>query len=316
VVEGNNIILKLNKVWRNIMKIGFIGLGRMGASMAERLVQSKHQVFAYDVSEKARQGASERGAQIVESLHALIEKLPIPHIIWIMVPAGKPTDETIRSLTPLLSEGDIIIDGGNSFYKDSVKRGEELKKRGIFFLDAGTSGGIWGLKIGYCLMVGGEESAFRVVEPIFQSLAPKDGYAHVGKNGAGHFVKMVHNGIEYALLQAYAEGFELMEAKKGFDLDLARIAHLWNQGSVIRSWLLELGENVFARDAHLSQIKGYVEDSGEGRWSVDAAIEADVPAPLITLSLIERLRSRQQESFSAKVIAALRHEFGGHTIKD
>jgi 6-phosphogluconate dehydrogenase len=287
----------------------------MGSNMVERLLQGDHQVVAYDVSEQARTFAAEKGAEIADSLSNLVNKLAKPCAVWVMVPAGKPTEDTIKSLSNLLVKDDILIDGGNSFYKDSARRAETLKTQGIFFLDAGTSGGIWGLKKGYCLMVGGEEYAFQRIEPIFKTLAPKGGYDYVGKNGAGHFVKMVHNGIEYALLQAYAEGFEMMEAKKEFNLDLARIAHLWNRGSVIRSWLLELGEEVFEKDAHLTGIEDYVEDSGEGRWTVYEAIEEDVPAPVITLSLLERFRSRQKESFSAKVIAALRNEFGGHAVK-
>ncbi|MBW2601792.1 MAG: decarboxylating 6-phosphogluconate dehydrogenase, partial [Deltaproteobacteria bacterium] len=225
------------------------------------------------------------------------------------------TEETIASLSSLMEAGDLIIDGGNSFYKDSMKRAQELGNRGIAFLDAGTSGGVWGLEIGYCLMVGGEKEAFKQVEPVFKTLAPEEGYARVGPSGAGHFVKMIHNGIEYALLQGYAEGFEIMNAKEELKLDLAKISHLWNQGSVVRSWLLELAENAFKKNPRLESIKGHVQDSGEGRWAVAEAIEKDVPAPVITLSLLERFRSRQEESFSAKVIAALRDEFGGHGVK-
>lgn len=297
------------------MKIGFIGLGKMGSYMAERLLKNGHKIVAYDLSEKAKKAVQEKGAEAVGSLKDLIGKLEPPRVIWVMVPAGRPTEETINSLDSLLAKGDIIVDGGNSYYKDSIRRADGLKKKGIGFLDAGTSGGVWGLKIGYCLMIGGEKDSFKKAEPVFKTLAPKDGYAHVGTNGAGHFVKMVHNGIEYALLQAYGEGFEVMEAKKEFDLDLAGIAHLWNQGSVIRSWLLELSEDAFKKDPQLDAIKGYVEDSGEGRWTVAEAIGENVPAPVITLSLLERFRSRQKESFSAKVIAALRNEFGGHAVK-
>ncbi|MEE8329581.1 MAG: decarboxylating 6-phosphogluconate dehydrogenase, partial [Thermodesulfovibrionia bacterium] len=235
--------------------------------------------------------------------------------IWIMVPAGKATEETINKIAPLLEKGDILVDGGNSFYKDSIRRAGWLEKNGISFLDAGTSGGIWGLKIGYCLMIGGNAEAFVKVEPVFKTLAPENGYAHVGPSGAGHFVKMVHNGIEYAMLQGYAEGFEIMNVKQEFNLDLERISNLWNHGSVIRSWLLELAENAFKKDSRLDSIRGYVEDSGEGRWTVAEAIEKNVPAPVITLSLLQRFCSRQEESFSAKVIAALRNEFGGHEVK-
>jgi len=297
------------------MKIGFIGLGKMGSNMVERLLQHNHQVVAYDLSDKARKQVSDKGAETATSLEELVKKLEAPRAVWVMVPAGKPTEETISSLSSLLQKGDVIIDGGNSYYKDSIKRAEQLKEKGIFFLDAGTSGGIWGLKVGYCLMVGGEKGAFLKLEPIFKALAPKDGYAHLGENGAGHFVKMVHNGIEYALLQAYGEGFEIMQAKKDFNLDLSRVSHLWNQGSVVRSWLLELAEDVFKKSPHLEEIEGYVIDSGEGRWTVLEAIDEEIPAPVISLSLLERFRSRQKESFSAKVIAALRNEFGGHEVK-
>jgi 6-phosphogluconate dehydrogenase len=297
------------------MKIGFVGLGKMGANMVDRLLQHGHQIVAYDLSEKARKEVGDKGAETATSLGELVKKLETPRAVWIMVPAGKPTEETINSLSSLLQKGDVIIDGGNSYYKDSIRRAEELRKKSIFFLDAGTSGGIWGLKAGYCLMVGGEKEAFTRVEPIFKALAPKDGYAYMGKNGAGHFVKMVHNGIEYALLQAYGEGFEILQAKEEFNLDLGAISHLWNQGSVVRSWILELAEDVFKKSPHLDEIEGYVIDSGEGRWTVFESINEEVPSPVINLSLLERFRSRQKESFSAKVIAALRNEFGGHEVK-
>lgn len=298
------------------MKIGFVGLGKMGQNMVRRLLKGGHEIVAFDLSEKAVKAAREKGAIPAKSIQELVTKLKGPRAIWIMVPSGEPTKITIKSLANLLTEGDIVIDGGNSFYKDSVRRAQEFERKGIFFLDVGTSGGVWGLKFGYCLMIGGQESVFKKMEPVFKTLAPKDGYAYVGSSGAGHFVKMAHNGIEYALLQAYAEGFELMEAKKEFNLQLAQIAHLWNQGSVIRSWLLELAEDVFKKDAHLNFIRGYVEDSGEGRWTVAEAIAENVPAPIITMSLLERFRSRQKESFSAKVIAALRNLFGGHALRN
>ncbi len=298
------------------MKIGFVGLGKMGQNMVQRLLKGGHEIVAFDLSEKAVKVAREKGAIPAKSLQELVTKLKGPRAIWIMVPSGEPTENTVKSLATLLTEGDIVIDGGNSFYKDSIRRAQELERKGIFFLDVGTSGGVWGLKFGYCLMIGGQESVFKKMEPIFKTLAPKDGYAYVGISGAGHFVKMAHNGIEYALLQAYAEGFELMEAKKEFTLQLAQIAHLWNQGSVIRSWLLELAEDVFKKDAHLNSIRGYVEDSGEGRWTVAEAIAENVPAPIITMSLLERFRSRQKESFSAKVITALRNLFGGHPLRN
>ena len=297
------------------MKIGFIGLGRMGANMVERLLGDNHDIVAYDLNEKAREAVMEKGAEAVDSLEGIVAALKPPRVVWVMVPSGKPTEDTIFTLADKLAKGDIIIDGGNSNYQESQTRAAKLKEQGVQFLDAGTSGGIWGLKVGYCLMVGGEESSFRQAEPIFQTLAPLDGYLHVGPSGSGHFVKMVHNGIEYALLQAYAEGFQMMEAKQEFKLDLKKISHLWNQGSVVRSWLLELAEKAFYQDPHLDQVRGYVEDSGEGRWTVEESIRLSVPAPVIALSLLERFRSRQTESFSAKVIAALRNEFGGHAIK-
>ena len=297
------------------MRIGFVGLGKMGGRMVQRLMQGGHEIVAYDPIEEAVGEAENKGAIPASSFQQMVDKLEAPRAVWIMVPSGAPTEETILTLSSLLESGDLVIDGGNSLYKDSVRRARELKAKGVPFLDAGTSGGIWGLEVGYCLMVGGEQEAFRRIEPVFKTLAPEDGYAHVGPSGAGHFVKMVHNGIEYALLQGYAEGFEIMKAKEEFHLDLEKIAHLWNQGSVVRSWLLELAEAAFKKDPGLDSIRDYVQDSGEGRWTVAEAIEQNVPAPVITLSLLERFRSRQDESFGAKVIAALRDEFGGHGVK-
>ncbi len=297
------------------MRIGFIGLGRMGMNMVQRLINDGHGIVAYARTVETVKKAEERGAEGAASLRNLVDRLGKPRVIWIMVPAGETTEDTINNLAQILEAGDILIDGGNSLYRDSIRRAEELKKNGISFLDVGTSGGIWGLTIGYCMMIGGDKDIFSKVEPIFKTLAPDNGYARVGPNGAGHFVKMVHNGIEYAMLQGYAEGFEILNAKKEFNLDLHKISALWNQGSVIRSWLLELAGNAFKKDPGLGSILGYVEDSGEGRWTVAEAIEQDVPAPVITLSLLERFRSRQRESFSAKVIAALRNEFGGHEVK-
>ncbi|MBW1775399.1 MAG: decarboxylating 6-phosphogluconate dehydrogenase, partial [Deltaproteobacteria bacterium] len=259
------------------MKIGFVGLGKMGGRMVERLMKGGHAIVAYDPIEAALKEAEMKGAIPVSSFEELVERLETPRAVWIMVPSGTPTEETIASLSSLMETGDLIIDGGNSFYKDSMQRAQELGKRGIAFLDAGTSGGVWGLKIGYCLMVGGEKEAFKQVEPVFKTLAPEEGYARVGPSGAGHFVKMIHNGIEYALLQGYAEGFEIMNAKEELKLDLAKISHLWNQGSVVRSWLLELAENAFKKNPRLESIKGHVQDSGEGRWAVAEAIEKDVP---------------------------------------
>ena len=297
------------------MRIGFVGLGKMGMNMVQRILDNGHEVVAYARTPETVKVAEEKGAVGAKSLPDIIKELEKPRIVWLMVPAGYATEAGINALAPLLDDGDILIDGGNSFYKDSRQRAGELKNKNISFLDVGTSGGIWGLKKGYCMMIGGDREIFDKVEPILKALAPENGYAHVGPNGAGHFVKMIHNGIEYAMLQGYAEGFEIMNAKKEFNLDLNKIAGLWNHGSVIRSWLLELAESVFSKDPGLHSIRGYVEDSGEGRWTVAEAVEQDVPAPVITLSLLERFRSRQEESFSAKVIAALRNEFGGHGVK-
>jgi len=297
------------------VKIGFVGLGRMGGNMDKRLLGKGHGIVAFAPQEESRREVENYGALGVNSLSELTRQLVSPRVVWMMVPSGQITEETTKTLTGLLEKGDILIDGGNSFYKDSLRRAELLKTRGIAFLDVGTSGGIWGLEKGYCLMVGGEKDIYQKAEPLFQALAPENGYAYMGSHGAGHFVKMVHNGIEYAMLQAYGEGFEIMHSKKEYNLDLRKISQLWNHGSVVRSWLLELAENAFQKEPHLESIKGYVEDSGEGRWTVYEAIEQNVPAPGITLSLLERFRSRQEESFSAKVIAALRNEFGRHPVK-
>ncbi len=283
--------------------------------MVKRLLSKGHEIVAFAPHAESRKEVEKFGALTASSLPELVARLSSPRVLWIMVPAGRITEETIATLMTLLEKGDILIDGGNSFYKDSMRRAEFLKAKGIAFLDAGTSGGIWGLEKGYCLMIGGERDIYEKVESLFKALAPENGYAYVGPHGAGHFVKMVHNGIEYAMLQAYGEGFEIIHGKKEFSLDLGKISRLWNHGSVIRSWLLELAENAFEKEPHLESIRGYVEDSGEGRWTVDEAIEQNVPAPGITLSLFERFRSRQEESFSAKVIAALRNEFGGHPVK-
>jgi len=296
------------------MELGMIGLGRMGANMTERLVRGGHRVITYDRSPEAIQRVVDIGALGSRSLAEFVKQLSLPRAIWLMVPAGAPVDQTIEQLLPQLSKGDVLIDGGNSNYKDSIRRADKLKGQGLHFVDAGTSGGIWGLKVGYCMMIGGEKKIVARLEPIFKTLAPPDGFLHVGPNGAGHFVKMIHNGIEYGMLQAYGEGFELLKASQ-FDLDLEKISHLWNQGSVVRSWLLELCESAFAKDPELASIKGYVEDSGEGRWTVQEALERNVAAPVLMLSLIARFASRQESSFSAKVIAALRNEFGGHAVR-
>jgi 6-phosphogluconate dehydrogenase len=296
------------------MELGMIGLGRMGANMTERLLRGGHKLITYDRSPEAIQRCVDKGALGAHSLADFVKQLTVPRVIWLMVPSGEPVDLTIEQLLPSLLESDMIIDGGNSHYKDSIRRAQKLKQLGIHFVDAGTSGGIWGLQEGYCLMIGGEKTIVDQLEPIFKTLAPADGFAHVGANGAGHFVKMVHNGIEYGMLQAYGEGFEMLKASQ-FDFDLVKISRLWNQGSVVRSWLLELAENAFQKDPQLSAIKGYVEDSGEGRWAVLEAVEREIPASILTLSLFARYASRQEDSFSAKVIAALRNEFGGHAVR-
>jgi 6-phosphogluconate dehydrogenase len=296
------------------MELGMIGLGRMGANMTERLVRGGHRVISYDRSAEAIQRVVDKGAVGAHSLADFIKQLAPPRIVWLMVPSGDPVDETLEQLLPHLDKGDVIIDGGNSNYKDSIRRAEKLKPQGIYFVDAGTSGGIWGLELGYCIMVGGEREIIDRLDPVFKTLAPEGGYLHVGPTGAGHFVKMIHNGIEYGMMQAYGEGFELLKGSQ-FDLDLAKIAYLWNQGSVVRSWLLELAESAFKKDPQLASIRGFVEDSGEGRWTVEEAVERGVPAPVLALALFARFASRQQDSFSAKVIAALRNEFGGHAVK-
>jgi len=297
------------------MRLAMIGLGRMGGNMTERLMKGGHEVVAFDRTPATVQKYEALGANGAPSLQEVTSNLRSPRIVWIMVPAGKPVDDTITQLLPGLSTGDVIIDGGNSNFHDTMRRAAELQPKGIHFVDSGTSGGIWGLANGYCLMIGASAEAFALCEPIFRTLAPKGGYAHMGPPGSGHYVKMVHNGIEYGMLQAYAEGYEILHASKEFKLDLKKIATVWNRGSVVRSWLNELAEAAFAKDRDLKDLRGYVEDSGEGRWTVQEAIDLDVPAPVITLSLLTRLRSRQADSFSAKVIAALRNEFGGHAVK-
>lgn len=297
------------------MQLAMIGLGRMGGNMTERLMRDGHQVVVFDRSAEVVKKYAGLGAIGAASPAEVVAKLTAPRVVWIMVPAGKPVDDSIAALLPGLSSGDVIIDGGNSNFHDTMRRAADLTQKGIHFVDSGTSGGIWGLENGYCLMIGGSPEAFALCEPIFKSLAQPEGYAHVGPPGSGHYVKMVHNGIEYGNLQAYAEGYEILHASKDFKLDLHQIAHVWNHGSVVRSWMNELAEIAFERDPNLDALEGYVEDSGGGRWTVQEAIDLDVPAPVITLALLARLRSRQADSFSAKVIAALRNEFGGHALK-
>jgi 6-phosphogluconate dehydrogenase len=297
------------------MKIGMIGLGKMGANMARRLTRGGHVVVANSRgAETGRAAAAQAGADWASSPEALVKVLSPPRIVWLMIPAGDPVERMIATLRPQLAPGDILVDGGNSYYKDSIRRARELGTAGIRFLDAGTSGGIWGLENGYCLMVGGEEEACRTVEPVFSALAPEKGYARVGPAGAGHFVKMVHNAVEYSMLQGIGEGFELLHASD-FHLDLPQIAELWRHASVVRSWLLDLLADALNKDPGLEKIEGWVEDSGEGRWTLMEAIDRAVPAPALADSLFARFRSRQKESFSAKTIAALRNEFGGHAVK-
>lgn len=295
------------------MDIAIIGLGRMGANMVQRLLDGGHRVVAHNRSPEPIDEAVAAGAVGAYSLEEVVSHLEGPRVVWLMIPAGAPVDQHIDALLPLMSPGDILIDGGNSRFSDTIARGDRVTAEGIHYMDAGTSGGVWGLEVGYCLMVGGPEEAFKIVEPAFKTLAPEGGYLHVGPSGAGHYVKMIHNGIEYAMMQAYAEGFEILE-KSRYDLDLRAIADLWNHGSVIRSWLLELSERAFAEDPKLSSIRGYVSDSGEGRWTVFESIDLDVAAPTIYLSLAARFMSRQEDAFSNRVLAALRNQFGGHAV--
>ncbi len=292
-----------------------IGLGKMGGNMVRRLIAAGHTVTVFDRTPETATPLVALGARRANDLADLVGRLPAPRVAWIMVPAGAPVDDTIATLSAAMSRDDVIVDGGNSNFRDTMRRAAALSARGIHLVDCGTSGGVWGLANGYCLMVGGSDEAVAVVEPAFTSLAQPDGYAHVGPSGAGHYVKMVHNGIEYGLMQAYAEGYEILHASKDFSLDLRQVAAVWNHGSVVRSWLNELAERALGKDAALTTIRGYVEDSGEGRWTVQEAMHLDVPAPVITLSLLTRFRSRQTESFGAKLLAALRNEFGGHAVK-
>ena len=296
------------------MRIAMVGLGKMGLNMTRRLLRGGHEVVAFARSPAAIEEASREGAIPAATLAEAVAKLSAPRVVWLMVPAGAPVDENVEALAGLLAEGDVVVDGGNSMYKDAPRRAERLGRRGIRFLDAGTSGGIWGLSEGYCLMVGGDEAAFRLLTPVLATLAPPDGFAYMGPHGAGHFVKMVHNGVEYGMMQSYAEGFELLSTSP-FPLDLPAIASLWNRGSVVRSWLLELAGRALSRDPSLSGLSPYVEDSGEGRWTVERSIEAGVPLPVIGLSLYMRFLSRQENSFAMRMLAALRNEFGGHAVK-
>ena len=299
------------------MDIGMVGLGRMGGNMSERLRLGGHRVVSYDRDPDVRQTAVAAGCEVVDSLEQFVEALAAPRVMWVMVPSGNPTEATVAALGDVLEPGDLVVDGGNSNYNDSMRRGESLRGRGIEMVDAGVSGGIWGLAEGYCLMVGGSKEAVALVEPVFRTLAPtpEKGYAHVGPLGAGHFVKMVHNGIEYGLMQAYAEGFELMRAKQSLDLDLAQVAEIWRHGSVVRSWLLDLTAAALEEDAALSDIVPWVDDSGEGRWTVEESIELAVPLPVISMALQARFRSRDEGQFGFKLLAAMRNQFGGHAVR-
>jgi 6-phosphogluconate dehydrogenase len=298
------------------MRIGMVGLGKMGGNMTEKLLNKDHEVVVFDVDHNKVEEYKEMGAIASTSLENLAEKLDKDKkIVWVMVPAGEIVNNTVLKISDYLDQGDIIIDGGNSNYKDTIKLAQKLEEKKIDLLDVGTSGGVWGLKEGYCLMIGGPKKAYDVVEEIFKDLAPKDGYNYIGKSGSGHFVKMVHHGIEYAMMESYAEGFELLKSKDEFDIDLGEIADLWNHGGVIRSWLLELTADSLKENPNLEGIKDYVEDSGEGRWTVLESIEQEVPASVIALTLFKRYRSRQDESFSAKILSAMRNSFGGHEIK-
>ncbi|MFQ5419055.1 MAG: phosphogluconate dehydrogenase (NAD(+)-dependent, decarboxylating) [Anaerolineae bacterium] len=299
------------------MEIGMVGLGKMGANMTKRLLQGGHRVVISDLNKEAVATAVSAGAVAAKSLTDLPHRLSAPRTVWVMVPSGKPTEGVVAALGDILDEGDIVIDGGNSNYKDTMRRGEMLREKGIAYVDVGTSGGIWGLAEGYSMMVGGAETAVNHISPNLKTLAPGAdiGWGHVGPSGSGHFVKMVHNGIEYGLMQAYAEGFDIMKAKTEFGLDLHQIAEIWRFGSVVRSWLLDLTANALADDQELSGIKGWVSDSGEGRWTVFEAIDLDVPAPVITASLMARFVSRVEESYAAKLLAAMRNQFGGHAVK-
>jgi 6-phosphogluconate dehydrogenase len=296
------------------MEIGFIGLGKMGMNMVTRLQRDRHRVVVYDRTAELIKQAEGQGCVGASSLAELGSKLATPRAVWVMVPSGAPTEETVQAVAVLLQAGDVIIDGGNTRFHDDVRRAAELKKKGIHYVDAGTSGGVWGLKLGYCLMIGGEKDVVMRLEPIFKTLAPENGWAYMGAHGAGHYVKMVHNGIEYSMMQGYAEGFELM-SKSDYHLDLAKIADLWMHGSVVRSWLLELTAGALEQDPKLEGLKGYVQDSGEGRWTIMEAFDKNVPMPTLTAALFTRFRSRQQESFAEKLLAAMRQAFGGHAVR-
>jgi 6-phosphogluconate dehydrogenase len=296
------------------MELGFIGLGKMGMNMVTRLRRDNHRVVVFDFVPDLVKQAEAQGCIASSSLAEMIGKLAAPRTVWVMVPSGAPTEETVKAAAALLQPGDTIVDGGNTRFHDDVRRAADLKKKQLHYVDAGTSGGIWGLQVGYCLMIGGEEAPVKRLSPVFTTLAPENGWAHVGGHGAGHYVKMVHNGIEYSMMQGYAEGFELM-SKSEYNLDLGRVADLWMHGSVVRSWLLELAVDALKDDPKLDKLKGFVQDSGEGRWMIADAIEKDVPVPTLTTALFTRFRSRQDQSFAEKMLAALRNAFGGHAVR-
>lgn len=296
------------------MKIGFVGLGKMGGKMVERLLNHGHEVVVYNLTRKEVEEATAKGAIAADNLKDLVSKLSGRKLVWLMVPAGKPVDDNIAELTSFLNKNDIIIDGGNSYWRESVERGKIVAEKGVHYIDCGTSGGVWGLQNGYCLMYGGEKDACDFAEPIFKALAPENGYLRCGESGSGHMVKMIHNGIEYGMMQAYAEGFEIMK-KSPYDVDLEKVSRVWMQGSVVRSWLLELIGNALTGNEELEGIKPYVSDSGEGRWTVQTAMDFDVPAHVITASLFTRFESRENDSYGYKLLSALRNQFGGHEIK-
>ncbi|WP_342041975.1 phosphogluconate dehydrogenase (NAD(+)-dependent, decarboxylating) [Bacillus sp. OTU2372] len=296
------------------MEIGLIGLGKMGYNLALNLMENKHNVVAFDVNKEAVKKISGEGAVGAESISALVKKLSTPRIVWVMVPSGSITEQVVEELKDELAEGDIVIDGGNSHYKDSIQRGKELAEKGIHFFDAGTSGGMAGAREGACMMVGGDREVFSTIEPVFRDINVDNGYLYAGKIGSGHFLKMIHNGIEYGMMQAIAEGFEVLE-KSDFDFDYEKVARVWNNGSVIRSWLMELTENAFSKDPKLDSIKGIMHSSGEGKWTIETALELQTAMPVTALSLMMRYRSLEEDTFTGKVVAALRNEFGGHAVE-
>jgi len=296
------------------MKIGFVGLGKMGFNMVHRLLDKKHEVVVWNRTQAKVKEIEKLGAEGSVNFEEMLGKLPERKVVWLMVPSGKPVDENLDQLLELLNKNDIVVDGGNSYWRDTQKRAEKAAEKGIHYLDCGTSGGVWGLQNGYCLMYGGEQEPTNYLEPIFKALAPEKGYVYCGPSGTGHMVKMVHNGIEYGMMQAYAEGFEILE-KSPYDINLTKVADAWQYGSVVRSWLLELAVNALGEDPKLEKLEDYVSDSGEGRWTVQTAIDFDVPAHVITASLFTRFQSRQKESFAMKMLAALRNQFGGHAVK-